>query len=104
MKKLMVILLLIMTVQVIIAQDKQALLIGISRYSSVSNSPWSDIHGKEDVSLIAGFQTIFQGADGFPWKACERQKRFASSNLALSASKRLIFNRLQSQKHFFVRH
>ena len=42
-----------MTVQVIIAQDKQALLIGISRYSSVSNSPWSDIHGKEDVSLIA---------------------------------------------------
>ena len=53
MKKLMVILLLIMTVQVIIAQDKQALLIGISRYSSVSNSPWSDIHGKEDVSLIA---------------------------------------------------
>ena len=37
-----------------------------------------------------GFQTIFQGADGFPWKACERQKRFASSNLALSASKRLI--------------
>ena len=20
-----------------------------------------------------GFQTIFQGADGFPWKACERQ-------------------------------
>lgn len=33
----------------------------------------------------------------FPWKACERQKRFASSNLALSASKRLIFNRLQSQ-------
>ena len=50
---------------------------------------------------IRGFQTIFQGADGFPWKACERQKRFASSNLALSASKRLIFNRLQSQKHFF---
>ena len=51
-----------------------------------------------------GFQTIFQGADGFPWKACERQKRFASSNFALSASERLIFNRLQSQKHFFVRH
>ena len=53
MKQLIATLLLIMTVQVIIAQDKQALLIGISRYSSVSNSPWSDIHGKEDVSLIA---------------------------------------------------
>ena len=49
-----------------------------------------------------GFQTIFQGADGFPWKACERQKRFASSNLALSASKRLIFNRLQSKKNIFL--
>ena len=34
---------------------------------------------------IKGFQTIFQGADGFPWKACDRQNWFASSNLALSA-------------------
>lgn len=59
---------------------------------------------RESYLAKKGFQTIFQGADGFPWKACERQKRFASSNLALSASKRLIFNRLQSQKHFFVRH
>lgn len=68
MKKLMVILLLIMTVQVIIAQDKQALLIGISRYSSVSNSPWSDIHGKEDVSLIADSRRFFRGRTAFPGK------------------------------------
>ena len=40
---------------------------------------------------IKGFQTIFQGADGFPWKACDRQNWFASSNLALSAKQRARF-------------
>ncbi len=34
-----------------------------------------------------GFQTIFQGADGFPWKACSRQNRLAGSNPVLSAGK-----------------
>ena len=38
---------------------------------------------------IKGFRTIFHREDCFPWKACDRQNWFASSNLALSAPKLL---------------
>ena len=34
---------------------------------------------------IKGFRAFFQEEMCFPWKACDRQNRFASSNLALSA-------------------
>ena len=39
--------------QPIEAQNRKALLIGISNYSKYPGSKWSDIHGKEDVSLLS---------------------------------------------------
>lgn len=39
--------------QQIEAQNKKALLIGISNYSEYPESKWKDIHGKEDVSLLS---------------------------------------------------
>ena len=43
----------LMCSQQIVAQNKRALLIGISNYSKYPESKWSDIHGKEDVSLLS---------------------------------------------------
>ena len=35
------------------AQTKRALLVGISNYSTNSATQWTDIHGANDVELIA---------------------------------------------------
>ena len=54
MRRLITIIMLVFCVTISYAQKKYALLVGISNYHALNKtSEWNDIHGTNDVSLIA---------------------------------------------------
>ena len=53
-RSIIIIVILLTSMTICVAQNKYALLVGISNYHSIDkNNAWNDIHGANDVQLIS---------------------------------------------------